>query len=128
MNKDFKKILPILLLLIIIVPIFVQAADPIIPECGGKDQHECGFGDLIQLINNIIDYLILIAIPVAAAVFAYAGFILMTTAVADKKSEAKGMIRKVFIGLAIVLAAWLITNTLTKALIAPSVAPDLIGK
>jgi len=128
MNYGLKNfsILFMIVSVLIVVPNLV-GAQGLLPDCGYAGK-ECGFTDLIQLINNIIDYLIKLAIPVAAGVFAYAGFLLMTTAVADKKSEAKKMIQKVFIGLAIVLAAWLITNTLTNVLIKPGFAPDLVGK
>ncbi len=120
------------MILVFLTPILVSAADPIIPPCGqrddaGKLQKECGFDDLVMLVNNIIDYLIMIAIPISAAVFAWAGFKLMTTGVVDQRGEAKTMMKKVAIGLAIMLSAWLITNTIVKVLFAPGYT-DIINK
>lgn len=59
----------------------------------------------------------MISIPIAAGVFAWAGFTYMTTAVMDQKSYAKSMINKVFIGLVFILSAWIIVNTITNTLL-----------
>ena len=59
----------------------------------------------------------MISVPVAAGVFAWAGIKLMTTGVADEKSAAKEMIRKVFIGFVVILAAWIIVTTITNTLL-----------
>lgn len=55
--------------------------------------------------------------PVAAGVFAWAGFTYMTTGIVDKKSEARSMINKVFIGFIVILSAWIIVNTITNTLL-----------
>lgn len=115
--KKIKNFIPIiLLLLVIIVPVFVNAADPIIP-CGGPGQNQCGYGDLLKLVNNIINWIIMISVPVAAGVFAWAGIKYMVTGVSDQKSEAKAMMVKVFIGFTAILAAWIIVTTITNTLL-----------
>lgn len=126
MSKHFKRFVPLLLVLVLLAPVFVQAQnDPIIPPCGQKDdagklRKECGFDDLILLIKNIINLLIKLAIPISAAVFAWAGMIIMLNPDnSGKRSEALTMMKKVAIGLAIILSAWLVTNTITRALFAP---------
>lgn len=126
MSKHFKRFVPLLLVLVLLAPVFVQAQnDPIIPPCGQKDttgklQPECGFDDLILLIKNIINLLIKLAIPISAAVFAWAGMIMMLNPDnSGKRTEAITMMKKVAIGLAIILSAWLVTNTITRALFAP---------
>lgn len=115
-----KKLLPILMILFLLLPIFsfAQGTPPstrIVP-CDGPD---CGFDDLMQLLNNIIKYIILISVPIAACVIAYAGFIIMTSGVSDRISEAKRMIQKVVIGFVFVLGAWIIVNTILFALLKP---------
>ena len=115
-----KKFLPVLFLILILVPVFVfgqtpPKESPIIPDCGPSG--ECGYYDLLKLVNNIIGWIIMISIPVSAGVLAYAGFLYLTTAVADKRSEAKRMIQNVFIGLACILAAWIIVSTITNTLL-----------
>ena len=133
MNKSLKIVLPSLFVLTIVaLPFVVNAADEsaIIPDCGrmiSGEFVECGFGDLIQLINNIIRYLILIAVPVSAAVFAWAGFNMMIhPANPGERTASWLMMKKVFIGLVLILSAWLITNTLKNALVKDSI-PLLIG-
>jgi len=118
MNYALKIFLPLFFLTLIFVPVFAQAQGGILPECGGVGQDECGFNDLIILINNIIDELIKYSIVVAAAVFSWAGFKMMTNPDnPGTRKESLDMIKKVFIGLAIVLSAWLITETLATALL-----------
>jgi hypothetical protein len=127
MKSLFKNILIFSLLIVIIIPVFVRAADPIIPKgsCGetlpgGGVNRECGYEDLIKLVNNIIDWIIIISAPVAAGVFAWAGITYMTTGVADQKSYAKSMMTKVFIGFVVILAAWIIVTTITNVLLTPA--------
>ncbi|OHA86681.1 MAG: hypothetical protein A3A96_01395 [Candidatus Zambryskibacteria bacterium RIFCSPLOWO2_01_FULL_39_39] len=117
-NKKIDILLLFLILFILIIPVFVSAQ--IIPNCSPN----CGYQDLLKLVNNIINWIIMIAVPVAAGVFAWAGFKLMTTGIADEKSAAKEMIWKVFIGLVFILAAWIIVGTIIKALLRdPSSVP-----
>ncbi len=113
--KNLLKIIPIFFLLaVIVIPIFVNAAG-LIPDCG--QYNNCGYNELLQLVNNIINWIIIISVPVAAGVFAWAGIVYMTTGIADKKSYAKGMMWKVFVGFVFILAAWIIVGTIAKALL-----------
>ena len=112
--KKIKNFIPILLLLIIVIPVFVSAQ--IIPNCSPN----CGYNDLLTLVNNIINWIILISVPVAAGVFAWAGILDMTTGISDKKSQAKDMMWKVFVGFVFILAAWIIVGTIVKALLRPN--------
>jgi hypothetical protein len=114
-NKKIKTFLPVLFLLLIpvLTLAFDPLKDPIIPDCSPN----CGYNDLLQLVNNVISWIIMIAVPVAAGVFAWAGIKYMTTGVSDQKSAAKAMIGKVFIGLVFILAAWVIVTTITNALL-----------
>lgn len=78
---------------------------------------ECQFGHLILLIEDVINFLIIIAIPISAIVFAIGGFKIMTSGDnAGKRAEAKTMMVKVAIGLVVMLAAGLIVNTITAGL------------
>lgn len=111
-----QKILPFLILLVLIVPIFVFAQNsepPIIPNCSPN----CGYQDLLILVNNIINWIIWISMPVAAGVFAWAGILYMTSGVVDQKAHAKGIMVNVFIGFVVILSAWLIVNTITNTLL-----------
>jgi len=126
--KKIKIFLPIIfLLLVIIVPIFVNAQEPtqiVSTKCGvtlpgGGVNRECGYADLIELVNTIITWIIMISVPVAAGVFAWAGIKYMITGVSDQKSAAKAMMMKVLIGFTAILAAWIIVTTITNTLLSP---------
>ncbi len=74
----------------------------------------CGFG---QLIQNIINFLIIISIPLSAALFAWAGIMLFTSTYKPEGiKKAKGIFRNVVIGLIIALSGYLIVQTLLNAL------------
>lgn len=119
-KKIFKIAILVLFFVIILTPVLSRAEEwkGLIP-CGGAGQSPCDFDGLTKLVKNIIDWIIMIAIPISAAVFAIAGFKYMTSAVVDQKAEAKNMMRKVLIGLVFILAAWLIVGAIVKALLNP---------
>jgi len=111
--------------LMIIAPIFVLVSnaassgpgtgdDGLIP-CEGAD---CNFSSFMQLIINVIDFLIKISIPIAIILFSYAGYLYLTSAGnTGKISQAHDIFKTVFIGFLIVLSAWLIVNTLVDPLL-----------
>lgn len=111
-----KKFLVFIILVLFLVPTFsfAQGANNRLIPCDGAN---CDFNHLMQLLNNIIKYIILISAPVAASVIAYAGFIIMTSGVSDKISQAKEMIKKVVIGFVFILGAWIIVDTILIALL-----------
>jgi hypothetical protein len=112
-NKKIAKILPMILCVLILTPVFALAQQTLIP-C----TNDCDFNDLLKLVNNIIEWIVFISTPVAAGVFAWAGFTYMTTGVVDERTKAKNMIQKVFLGFVFILAAWLLVSTILNALLA----------
>jgi len=94
-------------------------ASLLVPACptGG-----CGFDQLMTLINKVIKFLLVdIATPLAAIVFAYAGFLLITAGGdPGQVTKAKSIIKNLLIGFVIALAAWLIINTILTGLGATS--------
>lgn len=110
-----------------LVPVLAQGG--FIP-CGGYDkagnpERECGYYDLLEMVNRIIKWIVIVSAPVSAGVIAWAGFLYMTTGISDQKSAAKKMITKVFIGFAFILAAWLIVSTLLDAILADEFAKSV---
>ena len=88
-------------------------------KCGLRDadgtiSNPCGFNNFIDLINDIITFIIVnLAIPIAAIMFAYAGFLLVTSGGAtEKKEEAKKIFTNVAIGIILVAGAFLIVQTI----------------
>ena len=86
--------------------------------CGGETDDPCGIEDFIQIIANFIEFLLVyIAIPLAACVFMYAGFLMMTAGGNTTKIAAgKDAFQFVLIGLIIAFAAWLIVQGLLTGL------------
>jgi hypothetical protein len=113
-HKAINALLPVLLLIVITAPIIVYAQAPLVPPCDTN----CNFNDLVSLVQRIINWLIIIAVPIAAGLFAYAGFLYITSAGDEGKiSKAHGIFRNVLIGFIIVLSAWLVVYTITTALL-----------
>ncbi len=94
----------------------------IVPDCGsniskGGGGVMCGFSHFILLVQNVIEYIFVLVLPIAALVFAYAGFLLLTSGGnPEKRKAAKNAMTSVLIGVVIVMAAWLIVKTVLKAL------------
>lgn len=97
---------------------FVAGAQPLAPGCEGAD---CEFSDLVAFGQNIIGWLLRIAIPIATILFAYAGFLYLTSAEKPgQRDTAKKIFGSVFVGLVIALAAWIIVSFITNLLIKPT--------
>lgn len=89
--------------------------EQIVPKtCTGPN---CDCDDLIELFQNILNTGIYLAVVLSAILFAWAGLQYLTNATnAEGKSHAKELIKSVTIGLVIMLAAWLIVDTLMMTL------------
>lgn len=89
---------------------------PIIPPGGSaamNPQYCAGnWGGLIAVLNNIIAFAITVTITfVAPLAFAYAGFLLVTSAYNPAlRAQAKGLMMNTVIGIVIALAGWLIVD------------------
>jgi hypothetical protein len=98
----------------------------IVPDCGYNIRTQanetgtgrmCGISDLIILIQRVIEYIFILILPIAAIVFAYVGFLFLTSGGnTDKKTKAKKAMTNLVIGIVLVLAAWLIVQTVLTAL------------
>ncbi|MBU1246475.1 pilin [Patescibacteria group bacterium] len=96
----------------------IAGADGLVP-CGGElPELPCTYNDLLILVNNVINYLLLnISIPLAAVMFAYAGFLMLTAGgVEEQITKAKQLMWGVLWGLLIAFGAWVIVNTILDAL------------
>jgi hypothetical protein len=123
-----KIVINIISLVIIIAPFTVFAVvgenenKGLVPKCGvfsgGVIDNPCEFDDLMQLLNNVINYLLfIIATPLAALIIVYAGVLyVFDGGSAEQVKKAKGILKNVVIGYVIALAAWLIVKTILVAL------------
>jgi len=117
-----KKVLFISLSLVLILSASIVFADTdlstaeegLLPACPVTG---CGFTEFMLLIDKIIHFLLFtISIPLAALCFTYAGFLYLFTGIVDKKKQALGIFKNVFIGLVIALAAWIIVKFIMSGL------------
>jgi hypothetical protein len=76
----------------------------------------CGFKHLLIMINKVINYvLFVLVIPIAAILFAYAGFMMITSGGSpEQRSKAIKVFKDAGIGLVLIAAAWLIISTILQ--------------
>ena len=80
---------------------------------------ECTFDHVMELVNNVVNFVLFkMAVPIAAIMFAYAGFLMITAGgeSAQSRGKAKTIFTNVAIGLVIAVGAWLIVHTLLNIL------------
>ena len=120
-NSNFyiKVVTFLVLLSMIFVPLTIFAAG-LVP-CDTN----CGFSDFIQLIQNVINFLMFnLAAPLAAIAFAIAGFIMLTAGGSPEKIKtATEVFKWVLIGIFIALAGWLIVSVIMGTLLNTSITP-----
>ncbi|MCX6752483.1 MAG: hypothetical protein NTZ87_03220 [Candidatus Nomurabacteria bacterium] len=125
MKKIIKFLIPVFVFLILIAPVisFAQADvwKGLVPPCS-VDQitKQCvwGFNELMTLINTVIHFILFyMAIPIAAVMFVYAGFKMVTSGgSAEARGQAKNIFTNAVLGLVIAAAAWLIIRTILSIL------------
>ena len=113
---------------------------PLVP-CGGYvtidsktgaisvPQPACDFNRLLQLADNLIAFFsVYMSVPIAAIVFAFAGFTYITGgANPGKRKSAHDMFMRTVVGLVIVFASYLIVHTITSALFTDDVNDFIEG-
>lgn len=115
-------------------PITAEAATTggeIVPDCGkvvtsiGADGKEtatmanpCIFKDLVELINNVIKFLLFnIATPLIALILMYTGYLYLTAGGSSSQTEkVRHILFNAVIGYVVALAAWLIVKTILSSL------------
>lgn len=110
----YRIFLTLSIALLFALPAFALAQTQLVP-CGGQGQDPCQACHVIELAQNIINFLVGIAAFIAVALFAYAGFLMFTAAGNESQiAKGKGFFTSVFIGIVIVLIGWLLVDTLMK--------------
>src|SRR3989344_5791287 len=86
-----------------------------IVPCSGPD---CNFESLLRLARNIIDFLIVVSLPLTGISFIYAGFLYITAGGNEGKNKKNhDIFWKVLWGFVFLLSAWLIVQTILAALL-----------
>lgn len=116
MKKTTKLLIHVLIFSILVIPVIAFAAG-LVPDC--DPTKGCGWNDLMALVNKVINFVLFkMALPIAAIMFAYAGFLMVTAGgeAAHAREKAKEIFSNAVKGLIIALAAWLIISTLLAIL------------
>ena len=97
-----------------ILPVVVTAQAGGLVPCSGPD---CTTESVVGLVNNLIGWLISALGVIAVIVMVYAGFKLVMSAGNENEwGKAKELFQNVIIGIILILAAWLIIDTVLKGL------------
>jgi hypothetical protein len=120
----------IFVLLLSAVPLFSVFAAPfdgsIVPECTGVGgvPEACNLCDLMQLVQNLVNFAVGFSVMVATVMFVYAGFLYFSaSAKEDNIKKAHGIFWKVFIGFVLILGAWLIVDLIMSVLLNKEFGP-----
>lgn len=90
----------------------------IVPACPSTG---CGWPQVVKLANNLLKFMVSIAVPLAAIAFAYAGWLYLSARGNPSQiSRAHNIFLNVAIGLVIVLVAWLVVSEILKAFADPN--------
>lgn len=129
MKKITKILIFLAVFLILIMPALsfaqlnIKSPNGGLVPCGMADSTGkitmCGFTDLMTLVNNVINFILQgMVIPIAAILFAYAGFKLITAGeeIASARTKAKSIFTDTVIGLIIAVACWLIVKLILSIL------------
>jgi len=116
MQKTKKIFIFLLIFLFLLAPALSLAAG-LVP-CDNVT-NKCDFNQFMNLVNIIIKFILVdMVIPIAAIMFAYAGFLLVTAGgeAAGARTKAKSIFTNAVLGLIIAVAAWLIVRTILSIL------------
>ena len=84
---------------------------------GGEPLPSCSWCSFVQLIGNMIQYSIYLAVILSALMFAYAGFLFLTNNGKEANiTKAWSIFRRALLGTVAILAAWLIVNAIMTKL------------
>lgn len=117
-----KKIIPFFIFYFLFFVSLASAAG-LVP-CGGEGEPFCTWCHLMQLIKNIIDFMIKIILPIAAIMIVYGGVIMMIAGGSPEKfNRGKSIVWSAIIGIVIALLAWLVLDTIFKVLTRNRIGP-----
>ena len=103
--------------LILAVPALSLAEGSLVP-CDNIT-NKCDFNQLMNMVNIVIHFILYsMVIPIAAIMFAYAGFLMVTAGgeTAHARTKAKSIFTNAVLGLIFAVAAFLIVRTILSIL------------
>lgn len=87
----------------------------------GTPDENCNFGHVIELVGRIIDYLLILLVPLTVFVTIYTGVqMIIHRGVPAELMKYKENLKRIGIGVAIMLLAWTIVGTIMQAVVDPA--------
>jgi ABC-type Fe3+ transport system permease subunit len=135
-----RRIFSLLFVLTLFIPALapVSAQDYSLIPCQGvtttsdpntNNGHPCTFNDLVTLAQNLANRIVQLGLILSPIIFAYAGYLLVTSQDNPKKrDDAKGIMWNVVKGITIMLLAWLLVDLVLGALLSQSILNSLPWK
>jgi hypothetical protein len=121
-----KYLVTLTIFFTLLVPVVFSLDQGLVPSeataaglvpCGGNGEPACQSCHVITLANNVITWLITFLSVVAVMAIVYNGFQLVTSqGDTSRWTNAKKMFVNIVIGIILILAAWLIVDTILKGL------------
>ena len=101
-------------LLLLLVPLSTATAQDGLVPCGPGTDTNCQLCHLFVLIDNVLQLVMLRIVPALAGLMLIIGGIwfFFSGASEEKKRKAKDIVTSSIIGIAIILSAWVIVNTI----------------
>ncbi|MBI2036926.1 MAG: TrbC/VirB2 family protein [Candidatus Liptonbacteria bacterium] len=98
------------------LPLLSFAQGGLVP-CGGPGQPACTFCHVWELLQNVIQFLIMVAFPIGAIGIVVGGFFIMTAGGSESRvTKGREIITTAVVGIMIVLVAWVVLNSLFQFL------------
>lgn len=105
----------LLSVIVLVLPVVAFAAEGLVPCLEGN---KCTTCDLVTLTNNIIRFVIIVLLASIAFIAAWAGFFLLTSGgEPSARARAAGIFTSLVVGLLVMLAGWLVIDTIMKILL-----------
>ncbi len=111
----------IVVFVLLMLPVYVSAQGgglpkQLVPETCNQEGGCQSICDIVKLAQNVLNFGIFMAVVLSAILFAYAGFKLLTAGGnTEVYAQGKRVFGNVLIGLIIILAGWIIIDTLMKS-------------
>lgn len=106
-----------LVTLLFITPTLALAQAGGLVPCGGSAEDPCTTKDVIALVAQLVDFLITMLGVIAVIALVYAGFKMVVSRGNESEwKQAKAIFTNVVIGIIIILASWLIVDTVMRGL------------
>ena len=84
---------------------------------GREITNPCTYSHLLQLVKNVIDFMMYLIFPIATGVIIYGGFVILTAREsAEQVSKGRKIITAAVVGILIALISWLALDTIFKIL------------